>query len=271
MLADKPIDKRLLFCSCLIYLSEGISFTIVFPIINEMLKQYSISSSMQSPAEWILLACFIPTQILSGYVHGALSDRFDKKRVVIIGGIAMSLCMIAQGLCMNYFIAVLLRMLCGICNGNVSTAKEYMAKSTTPDRRQFIYSFFGFAWGIGGLVGVVCGYQFSSKRLTADPSILLQMFPFFVAFLICAFFTIMIVVIYNVLLTEELYPSQTTVTENNVVFWERLKIYWDEVKSKNIMTVSTPWQHYRMIQYVILFLLRTHFIGSYAKEDPVLH
>ncbi len=261
----QTLDKRLLFSTCLTYLIEGLSFTMCFPIIIEMLVHYNVPNWLHTPAEWLLLACFIPPQIASGYVHGAIADRFDKRLVVLATGTALCICTILQGLTNNFAIAVLLRMFSGVFNGNVSTAKEFMAKATQPSQRQFVYSFFGFAWGIGGLLGVAMGYQLSTKRLTDQPPLFLANNPFFVPFLVTS------IVIMGVLLAYFTLVDQDPNTKRSDTWNEHFSVCWNDIKTSNLMVVSTPWQHYKMIQYVALFLLRTYFIGSYAKEDPVIH
>ncbi|KAL0489406.1 hypothetical protein AKO1_010666 [Acrasis kona] len=251
------------------YFVEGMTFTIVFPIINEILSHCHVTRWVGA-AEFVLLFCYIPPQILSGYVHGAVANRFDHKKIVFVESILLSMILLAHGYTSSYPLFILLRMICGFLNGMVSTAKEFAAKSTEPKRRQYVYAFFGFAWGIGSLVGIWCGFTLSGKRLTSNPSDFLVLNPFFFSFVSCAVLVLLISILYYA--TTAFYIGSGDVDpqhSNKPSTLQNLKNSWADIKSKNLMIVSTPWQHYRMMQYVLLFLLRVHFVGSFADAEVV--
>ncbi len=98
-------------------------------------------------AVWALM------QFIFSPIMGALSDRFGRRRVILISCLGLGLDYILMALAPNLIWLFIGRILSGITAASFATAGAYIADVTPPEKRAASYGLFGAAWGIGFVIG----------------------------------------------------------------------------------------------------------------------
>ncbi len=92
-------------------------------------------------------------QFIFSPVMGALSDRFGRRRVILVSCFGLGLDYILMALAPNLIWLFIGRILSGITAASFATAGAYIADVTPPEKRAASYGLFGAAWGIGFVFG----------------------------------------------------------------------------------------------------------------------
>ncbi|MEZ6151970.1 MAG: MFS transporter [Pirellulaceae bacterium] len=98
-------------------------------------------------AVWALM------QFIFSPIMGALSDRFGRRRVILISCLGLGLDYILMALAPNLLWLFIGRILSGITAASFATAGAYIADVTPPEKRAASYGLFGAAWGLGFVIG----------------------------------------------------------------------------------------------------------------------
>ncbi len=102
-------------------------------------------------AAWALM------QFLASPIMGALSDRFGRRRVILISNVGLAFAYVMSALAPNLLILFLSRILNGIMAASISTASAYIADVTPPERRAQAFGLIGAAFGTGFVLGPAFG------------------------------------------------------------------------------------------------------------------
>ena len=92
-------------------------------------------------------------QFIFSPIMGALSDRFGRRRVILISCLGLGLDYILMALAPNLIWLFIGRILSGITAASFATAGAYIADVTPPEKRAASYGLFGAAWGFGFVFG----------------------------------------------------------------------------------------------------------------------
>ncbi|KAI8601236.1 major facilitator superfamily domain-containing protein [Dissophora ornata] len=126
-----PLPKIPLFVLSVVIFSEPLTSTILFPFVYFMF-------------------C---TSIFWGY----MSDRYGRRPILLLGLCGSTVACIFFGLSKSLAWAITSRSMCGLLNGNVGVAKSMLGEIADHTNQSQAFSIFGFAWGIGMIVGPVLG------------------------------------------------------------------------------------------------------------------
>ena len=96
-------------------------------------------------------------QFLSMPVMGALSDRFGRRRVILLSNLGLGLDYVLMALAPSLAWLFVGRVISGITAASVSTAMAYIADVTPPERRAASYGRLGVAFGLGFVLGPALG------------------------------------------------------------------------------------------------------------------
>jgi DHA1 family tetracycline resistance protein-like MFS transporter len=154
-----------------------IGFGILMPIIPILLVDtqssfYVLPASFTIAQGYILLgfllAVFPICQFFTAPILGQMSDKFGRKKLLIIAlaGACLSFIIFAFGvLTKSLPIMFFSRMLSGLTGGSISIAMAAIADITKPENRAKGFGLIGLAFGLGSIIGPFIGGKFS------DPSI----------------------------------------------------------------------------------------------------
>jgi DHA1 family tetracycline resistance protein-like MFS transporter len=111
-------------------------------------------------------------QFLSMPVMGALSDRFGRRRVILLSNLGLGLDYVLMALAPNLAWLFVGRIISGITAASISTGMAYVADVTPAPKRAAAFGRIGVAFGLGFVLGPALGGLLGS----ADPRL-----PFWVA------------------------------------------------------------------------------------------
>jgi MFS transporter, DHA1 family, tetracycline resistance protein len=96
-------------------------------------------------------------QFIFSPLIGAMSDRFGRRRVILLSCTGLGLDYILMALAPNLTWLFIGRVLSGITAASFSTAAAYIADITPPEKRAASYGIFGAAFGLGFVIGPALG------------------------------------------------------------------------------------------------------------------
>jgi DHA1 family tetracycline resistance protein-like MFS transporter len=96
-------------------------------------------------------------QFISMPVVGALSDRFGRRRVILLSNLGLGLDYVLMALAPNLAWLFVGRVISGITAASISTAMAYIADVTPTDKRAAAFGKVGMAFGLGFVLGPAIG------------------------------------------------------------------------------------------------------------------
>ena len=96
-------------------------------------------------------------QFISMPVVGALSDRFGRRRVILLSNLGLGLDYVLMALAPNLAWLFVGRVISGITAASISTAMAYIADVTPTEKRAAAFGKVGMAFGLGFVLGPAIG------------------------------------------------------------------------------------------------------------------
>ncbi|KAF8201618.1 major facilitator superfamily multidrug-resistance, DHA1 sub-family [Pholiota molesta] len=154
-----PIPKVQFTVLCLLRLLDPMSFTQIFPYINEFMSDLNVTNDPSRIGFYsgLVESSFAFTQLLAVYPWGFLSDRFGRRPVVLIGTLGLSITTLLFGFSTSFTGTILTRGFSGFFSGNVSVIPTILIELTDQSNQAFAFSFFGFWWPMGSIIGPLIG------------------------------------------------------------------------------------------------------------------
>ncbi|KAG0038253.1 hypothetical protein BGZ82_000697 [Podila clonocystis] len=178
-----PLPKVPLFVLSVVIFSEPLTSTILFPFVfgkeknalslNTALVFPTITphSILQPRSDFgitenedeigffcgLIASSFFFAQFCTSIFWGYMSDRYGRRPILLLGLIGSTIASLFFGLSKSLAWAIVSRSMCGLLNGNVGVAKSMLGEIADPSNQSQAFSIFGFAWGIGMIVGPVLG------------------------------------------------------------------------------------------------------------------
>ncbi|KAL1922452.1 uncharacterized protein VTP21DRAFT_9991 [Calcarisporiella thermophila] len=174
-----PLPKRQLFVLCCVRFTEPVNYTIIFPFIYYMVKDFNITHDPGAIGYYVgyIASSFAVAQFLTGLPWGYLSDRIGRKPVILMGICGVTISSFLFGLSKTYLMAIVSRALWGVLNGNIGVIKSMLAEITDETNQAKAFSLLEFIWGLGTIVGAALG-GFLANPAKQYPS-LFGHWPFF--------------------------------------------------------------------------------------------
>lgn len=148
-----------------IVLMNGIGMTVVFPLLPFLLGSYLPSSQIVIGMS-ALASVFAACTFFAAPIFGALSDRYGRKKILIISLLGSVIGYILFGMGGALWVLFLGRIIDGLTAGNISTLFAYIADSTEPQERTKCFSYIGAAIGIGCMIGPALGGPLGAISIT---------------------------------------------------------------------------------------------------------
>ena len=139
-----------------IVLMNGIGMTVVFPLLPFLLGNYLPASQIVVGMS-ALASVFAACTFFAAPIFGALSDRYGRKKILIISLLGSVIGYILFGIGGALWVLFLGRIIDGLTAGNISTMFAYIADSTEPKERTKWFSYIGAAMGIACMIGPALG------------------------------------------------------------------------------------------------------------------
>lgn len=149
-----PAVGFVLVTSVLIVLGWGV----ISPVLPGLVTQFEggDASSGAHAFGWVL-GSFGAMQFLGAPILGVLSDRFGRRKVILITLAGSALDYLVMGWAPSLVWLFVARAIAGFIGGALSTCNAYVADVTPPEKRAQGFGMLGAAFGIGFVLGPVFG------------------------------------------------------------------------------------------------------------------
>ena len=150
----------------LIAFVDLVGFGIVIPLLPFYAERFGAS-----PAEvTLLMAAYSLAQFATAPVLGALSDRYGRRRVIVVSLAGAAASYVLLGLAGSLAALFAARALAGAMAGNIAAVQAAIADLTAPEDRARGMGRFGAAFGLGFIVGPFVGGVLAGVGAGADGS-----------------------------------------------------------------------------------------------------
>ncbi|KAB2875373.1 MAG: TCR/Tet family MFS transporter, partial [Burkholderiaceae bacterium] len=138
-------------------LIDMISIGLMVPVLPHLVGQFTHSNDQQTLAFLAVTLAFGSANFVSSPILGALSDRFGRRPVLLLGFCGLALSFFVTAVATALWMLVAVRLFSGSMQSNISIANAYVADISPPGERARRYGLMGAMFGIGFILGPVIG------------------------------------------------------------------------------------------------------------------
>ena len=138
-------------------LLDMMSIGIIAPVLPKLIGTFMESGAGTSVAYGLAQAAFAVAQFFSAPVLGALSDRYGRRPVLLLGLFGMAINFFVTALATEFWMLLAVRIMGGAVCANIAVANAYVADITEPKDRAKNYGLLGAMFGVGFILGPVMG------------------------------------------------------------------------------------------------------------------
>ena len=164
----------------LVFLVLG--FGIIIPVLPGLVTQFEGGNVAQgSDSYGLLVGVFAVMQFIASPILGSLSDRFGRRKIILVALAGTAIDYVIMGLAPNIKWMFVGRMISGVTAGALATCNAYVADVTTPEKRAQGYGLVGAAFGLGFVIGPAIGGLLGDVTFLHPFHVGRGRLPFFVA------------------------------------------------------------------------------------------
>lgn len=156
-------NGRSLFTIFLVVFIDLLGFGIILPLLPYIAEKFQASPLQIG----LLTAVYSFFQLIASPILGRLSDRYGRKKLLVISQFGSAIGYLLLGLAGNLPLLFLSRIIDGITGGNISIAQAYIADVTTKENRAKGMGMMGAAFGLGFIFGPAIGGALSKISYSA--------------------------------------------------------------------------------------------------------
>lgn len=138
-------------------LLDMMSIGIIAPVLPKLIGTFMDSGAGTSVGYGLAQAAFAVAQFFSAPVLGALSDRYGRRPVLLLGLFGMAINFFVTALATEFWMLLAVRIMGGAVCANIAVANAYVADITEPKDRAKNYGLLGAMFGVGFILGPVMG------------------------------------------------------------------------------------------------------------------
>jgi len=150
----RPAAMRFIMIAVLI---DMISIGLIIPVLPPLVG--SFTGSQADHAFWygVVSFAFGFANFFGSPVLGALSDRYGRRPVLLLGFGGLALSFFVTGLATALWMLVVVRLFSGAMQANAAVAQAYVADISAPEERAKRFGMLGAMFGMGFVLGPVMG------------------------------------------------------------------------------------------------------------------
>jgi MFS transporter, DHA1 family, tetracycline resistance protein len=146
-------------------LIDMISIGLIIPVLPALVG--SLTGTQTDQALWygVVTFAFSFANFFGSPILGTLSDSYGRRPVLLIGFSGLMLSFLATALATSIGILIVIRLVAGAMQANLSVANAYVADITPPEQRARRFGMLGAMFGVGFILGPVLGGLLGSINL----------------------------------------------------------------------------------------------------------
>jgi len=138
-------------------LIDMVSIGLIIPALPFLVSQFADTPARQAYALGLVSFAFGVANFFGSPILGALSDRYGRRPVLLIGFMGLALSFFVTASATALWMLVVVRLFSGAMQANAAVAQAYVADITPPEERARRFGLLGAAFGMGFILGPVMG------------------------------------------------------------------------------------------------------------------
>jgi MFS transporter, DHA1 family, tetracycline resistance protein len=138
-------------------LIDMMAIGLIVPVLPPLVGKFTANPAEQSFWYGAVAFAFGIANFFGAPILGALSDRFGRRPVLLIGFCGLALNLFATALATALWVLIAVRLVGGVLQANAAVANAYVADITPPEERARRFGLLGAMFGIGFILGPVMG------------------------------------------------------------------------------------------------------------------
>jgi len=131
---------------------------IIIPVLPGLITQFEGGSVAEGSSSYgWLVGAFATMQFIASPILGSLSDRYGRRKVILLALTGSAIDYVVMGLAPNMVWLFVARMISGMTAGSLAACNAYIADVTPPGKRAQAYGLVGVAFGLGFVIGPAVG------------------------------------------------------------------------------------------------------------------
>ncbi len=138
-------------------LIDMLSIGVIVPVLPALVGSFTSNPTEQTYWYTAVSAAFAVASFFGSPLLGALSDRYGRRPILLLGFCGLALNFFATALASSAWMLVASRVVGGAMQANAAVANAYVADITPPEERAKRFGLLGAMFGIGFILGPVIG------------------------------------------------------------------------------------------------------------------
>lgn len=138
-------------------LIDMISIGIIIPVLPVLVGHFTASQAEQAFWYGAVTFTYAVANFFAAPVLGALSDRYGRRPVLLLGFCGFTLAYFVTGIVTELWPLVAIRLVSGALMANAAIANAYVADITPPEERAQRFGMLGAMFGVGFILGPAIG------------------------------------------------------------------------------------------------------------------
>lgn len=141
----------------IVVLIDMLSIGLIVPVLPALVGQFTADPTEQTHWYGVVTFSFALASFFGAPLLGALSDRFGRRPVLLLGFCGLALNFFATAMASALWMLIASRVVGGVTQANAAVANAYVADITPPEQRARRFGLLGAMFGIGFILGPVMG------------------------------------------------------------------------------------------------------------------
>ena len=138
-------------------LIDMISIGLIIPVLPKLVGSFETSAAAQVSAYAYVAMAFGFANFIGSPILGALSDRYGRRPVLLIGFSGLAISFFVTALATALWMLIAVRLFSGALQANIAVANAYVSDITPPEERAKRFGMLGAMFGLGFILGPVLG------------------------------------------------------------------------------------------------------------------
>lgn len=142
---------------------DVLGFGVIIPVLPKLIEGFEHGNTARAAEIFGLFGTvWALMQFIFAPLLGAVSDRFGRRRVLLISCFGLGIDYIVMALAPSVGWLLIGRIASGICASSFNVANAYIADVTPPEKRAQAFGMIGAAFGVGFVIGPAIGGMLGS-------------------------------------------------------------------------------------------------------------